>query len=145
MFLMDLQAIYPPSVVPGFMLTVKNYYIKTYKDQFFVNPPPFFKLFIWSEILFQAPVTVWALGGLYRNSPKIPLVLLPYAIVVFLTTLTCMVEYASWEVPLADKIELTKLYGPYLAIATFMIGDMYLRLDGVISRASAASGGKKVQ
>jgi hypothetical protein len=64
---MDLQAIYPPFMVPGFMLSLKNFYINTYKDQFFVETPPFFKLFIWSELFFQAPVMFWALGGLYRS------------------------------------------------------------------------------
>lgn len=64
---MDLQAIYPASSVPGFMLSLKNFYVNTYKDQFFVQTPPFFKMFMWSELLFQAPVMMWALGGLYRS------------------------------------------------------------------------------
>lgn len=35
---------------------------------------------------------------------------------VFLTTLTCMVEYAFWDVPRQQKIDMTTLYGPYLAL-----------------------------
>jgi hypothetical protein len=68
---MDLQAIYPASLVPNFMLNLKAFYINTYKDQFFINTPPFFKAFMWSELLFQAPVMIWAVGALYRseNSP----------------------------------------------------------------------------
>lgn len=45
-----------------------------------------------------------------------PLVLLPFGLMVFLTTLTCMVEYAFWDVPVAQKIDMTTLYGPYLAL-----------------------------
>ncbi|TVY44765.1 putative membrane protein [Lachnellula subtilissima] len=141
-FLMDLQAIYPSSMVPSFMLSLKNYYIDNYNDRFFVETPPFFKLFIWSELFFQAPVMLWALGGLYRNSPKFPLVLLPYSTVVFLTTVTCMFEFAFWPVPSNEKVELCKLYGPYLAISAFMGVDMYLRLNNVIAQASTVSSAK---
>ncbi len=53
------------------------------------------------------------------DSPKIPLVLFPFALQVFLSTLVCMVEYAFWPVPLQQKIDLTTLYGPYLALCKF--------------------------
>lgn len=75
---------------------------------------------------------LWALGGLWNrecreigrkaganattDSPKVPLVLLPFAVVIFVTTLTCMTEYAFWDVPLQQKVDLTTLYGPYLAL-----------------------------
>ncbi len=75
MIVMDLQAIYPPSMVPGFMQTIKAYYVNTYKDQFFVDTPHFFKAFIWSELLFQAPVMIWAIGALLRSKHESPLVL----------------------------------------------------------------------
>jgi hypothetical protein len=66
---MDLQAIYPSSMIPSFMHRLRAYYVNTYKDQFFVNTPPFFKAFMWSELLFQAPVMIWAVGALYRGRP----------------------------------------------------------------------------
>jgi hypothetical protein len=85
---------------------------------------------------------------------------------VFLTTLTCIVEYAFWDVPRAQKIDMTTLYGPYLVLcespaefwhlvrdmlicwtAAFMVVDMYLRLGETIKKITAAStaGGKKDQ
>lgn len=64
---MDLQAIYPAHLTPSFMQNLKAFYINTYKDDFFINPPPFFKAFMWSELLFQAPVMIWAVPALYQS------------------------------------------------------------------------------
>jgi hypothetical protein len=49
------------------MSGIKEFYINTYKDQFMINPPPFFELFLWSEILFQIPVMIWGIPALYRS------------------------------------------------------------------------------
>jgi len=178
MIVMDLQAIYPPSMVPGFMQTIKLYYVDTYKDQFFVDTPNFFRAFIWSELLFQAPIMIWAIGALLRSkhekarlaleffpdtlidSPKVPIVLLPFATLICVTSITCIFDFWQWPVPMEEKIELTKLYGPYVALceyieifggtrlmflAAFMGVDMLIRLNGVINRASAVQAGKKLQ
>ncbi|EKD15420.1 integral membrane protein [Drepanopeziza brunnea f. sp. 'multigermtubi' MB_m1] len=136
MFLMDLQAIYPPAIVPGFMKALEGWYIENYHDQFFVTKPAFFQAFIASEILYQAPAMVIALRLLYTDSPKVPLVLLPYSMLIFATTATCMFEYSFWDIPLQQKIDLTTLYGPYLAISAFMFGDMSIRLNNVINAAT---------
>lgn len=129
------------------MASIKAYYISTYNDQFFISPPPFFKLYMWFELLYQAPVMLWAIPNIFRNSPKVPLVLLPFAVMVFLTTLTCMVEYAFWDVPRQQKIDMTTLYGPYLALSAYMMVDMYLRLGKMVKTATvvSAAGGKKSQ
>jgi hypothetical protein len=63
----DLQSIYPPHLVPAFMTSLKAYYIATYNDLFFIDPPPFFKLYMWFELLYQAPVMFWAIPNLYRS------------------------------------------------------------------------------
>jgi hypothetical protein len=84
-----------------------------------------------------------------------------------------MFDYAHWDMPLDQKLSLTTLYGPYVALcksgilsqssflfkwrsqvadlhreAAFMGIDMVLRLRGIINRSSSASlaaGGKKTQ
>ena len=53
------------------------------------------------------------------DSPKVPVVLLPFATLVFVTTATCMFDYMHWDVPMQNKIDLTTLYGPYLALSKF--------------------------
>ncbi|KAG9245143.1 hypothetical protein BJ878DRAFT_502922 [Calycina marina] len=117
MLLMDFQALYPTHLVPGFMKALSSFYINTYNDRFFITHPPFFQAFIFSEIIFQLPVSIWAIRALPRDSPKVPLVLLPFATLVFGTTATCIYEFSQWDVPLQNKIDLSTLYGPYLALS----------------------------
>ncbi|KAG9238967.1 transmembrane protein 6/97 [Amylocarpus encephaloides] len=131
-FAMDLQPIYPPHLLPEILVSLKDFYVRNYNDQFYINTPNFFRVFLWIEFVYQVPVMIWGLGGLYRNSPKVPLILLPFAVKVFLTTLTCMLEFPNFPIPLEKKISLTTLYGPYLAVSAFMMIDMYLRLKKVI-------------
>ncbi|KAG0649502.1 Sigma intracellular receptor 2 [Hyphodiscus hymeniophilus] len=139
MFMVDLQALYPASIVPTFMVDLKAFYINRYQDQFFIQTPPFFEFFMWTEIFIQAPVMIWGVGALFKGSPKIPLVLLPYAVLIFVTTGACMYEICYWEVPLVQKFSLSTLYGPYLAISAFMTVDMFLRINNIINTASAIS------
>jgi len=106
----------------------------------------------------------------YLDSPKVPVVLLPFATLVFVTTATCIFDFMHWDVPLQNKIDLTTLYGPYLALskffqrfaygfcsfhtehcpnflgaAGFMLVDMIIRLNGVVDRATGAVVTKKAQ
>lgn len=51
------------------------------------------------------------------DDPKVPIHLLIYAVQTALTTVTCIADYLSWSgYPYDQKIELGKLYVPYLAI-----------------------------
>lgn len=114
---MDIQPLYPSHLIPEVMLNLKQFYIDTYKDQFFMgNAPPFFKAFLWSEILYQFPTGIWAIQALLKDSPKLPLVLLPFACLIFITTGTCVVDVCFWDATLKDKLNLGLLYGPYLAL-----------------------------
>ena len=145
------------------MRNIKAFYLEKYKDQFFIDTPPFFEFFMWTEVFFQGPVMLWSIGGLLRgeihfnptaqtertisvflptpharllpspnyldefllihctDSSKVPLVLLPYAVLIFVTTGACMYEFWFWDVPLDQKLSLTTLYGPYLAICKYSL------------------------
>lgn len=60
-------------------------------------------------------------GDDMSDSPKMPLVLLIYGMQTILTTATCIAEYLSWtEITFQEKIDLTMLYGPYLAIGEYL-------------------------
>lgn len=51
------------------------------------------------------------------DDPKIPIHLLVYAVQTAVTTATCIADYLSWTgFSNAQKIELGKLYVPYLAV-----------------------------
>ncbi|ATZ57999.1 hypothetical protein BCIN_15g04950 [Botrytis cinerea B05.10] len=143
MFLMDLQSLYPASLTPSFLTAIKDFHIANYNDLFFVSPPIYFNLFVWLECLIHLPVSFWAIRGLLKDSPRIPLILLPYALETFLTTLVCMHEYVYWPIPRYQKIDLTKLYGPYIMLSMVMAIDMFIRLWRVVSASSVAKKGKK--
>ena len=83
--------------------------------------------------MYHLPLSLWVIGGLWRDDPLVPLHLLIYAVQTALTTLTCIVDIVDWKnVPMQHKIELGKLYVPYLALSVFMGFDMFTRLKGRI-------------
>ena len=105
-----------------------------------------FDTYIWIEALYHVPLSFWAVPALLRDDPKVPLHLLVFALEAGLTTLTCIADYLSWSgYSNNEKIELGKLYVPYLALAVFMGLDMFYRLSKIISRSDKAAIGKKAQ
>ena len=109
-----------------------------------------------------------AFGGVLMlkctDDAKMPIHLLIYAVQTAVTTATCIADYLSWSgFNNAQKIELGKLYVPYLALcmcaflfhrvvtikmettirtdlvtAVFMGVDMYSRLDAALSQRAGA-------
>lgn len=131
---MDLVPFYPEALTPQFMLNIRMFYVETYHDKFFTHPPAWFNMYLWMELLYHTPLSVWAVGALMRSKsatgrplavplmessddPKLPLHLLIYAIQTAITTSTCIADYLSWsDFSNSEKIELGKLYVPYLAL-----------------------------
>lgn len=51
------------------------------------------------------------------DDPKVPIALLIYAVQTAVTTITCIADYMSWsDFSATEKLELGKLYMPYLAL-----------------------------
>ncbi|KAI5276452.1 hypothetical protein E4T47_00618 [Aureobasidium subglaciale] len=144
MFCVDLTPLYPVALKPAFMTNLRKWYITTYRDQFFSSPPAWFDTYIWLEALYHVPLSFWAVPALLRNDPKVPLHLLVFALEAGLTTLTCIADYLSWSnYSATEKIELGKLYVPYLALAILMGLDMFYRLSSMITRSDKPIRGKK--
>jgi len=142
MLAVDLYPLYPVSVVPGWMTGLRKFYVRTYKDAFFVSPPPFFQLYLYLELLYHLPLSMWAIGALWRDDPKVPIHLLVYAVQTAVTTATCIAEVLSWEsLTAGEKGQLGGLlYGSYAAVAVFMGVDMWKRLDAVVERVAMVDG-----
>ncbi|KAL1301996.1 hypothetical protein AAFC00_002450 [Neodothiora populina] len=156
MFLVDLTPLYPAKLKPAFLTDLRTYYVETYRDQFFVAPPAWFNTYMYMELLYHVPLSVWSLGALLRNDPLVPVHLLVYATQTAITTITCIADYMSWTVVSdVEKLELGKLYVPYLMLSIFMGVDMFGRLcarltpangkrgSSTTAAASAGSNGKK--
>lgn len=74
------------------------------------------------------------------DDPKVPLHLLVFGVETMITTATCIADYLSWPgYTNAQKVELGKLYVPYLALSVFMAVDMYQRLNASIGRRQIGS------
>ncbi|KXT07548.1 hypothetical protein AC578_10117 [Pseudocercospora eumusae] len=117
----DIYPLYPPSLIPTFMTDLRRWYIHTYNDQFFVKPPAWFTLYIWLELIYHIPLSLYAVQALWSNAdPKTPIHLLIYAIQTAVTTATCIADYMSWGSHTNEqKLELGKLYVPYLMVCEY--------------------------
>lgn len=159
MFFVDLVSFYPtslwatPNSPLSFLGDLRSFYLETYKDQFFLPPPApvpsFFKLFGVLELVLHLPVSVWAVGALWKKGGlggKGELLLLVYGLETALTTATCIYEGFLWDVELVSASEkmvlLGGMYGGYLAIAVLLSADMYMRL---LNRLEVADKMKKTQ
>jgi len=149
------------------MTSLRTWYIATYRDQFFVTPPAWFDLYMYMELIYHVPLSLWAVGALLRDDPKIPIHLIIYAMQTAITTATCIADFLSWsDISAAEKVGLGQLYGPYLALcrffhfspiynsllclkltsspsAVFMGVDMYSRLVSRVGGGKAGTTGKK--
>lgn len=106
----DIYPLYPPSLIPTFMTSLRTWYIATYRDANFVSPPAWFMLYSWLELFYHAPLSIWAIGALLRDDPRVPGHLLAYAMQTAVTTATCIADFLSWEdLSGKEKVELGKL------------------------------------
>ena len=126
----DLADFYPVVIRPAFTITLRDYYISTYRDRFFIAPPLWFKGFLLLELFYHMPLSIWAIGALLRgqylgrsmilqltnkDDPMLPLQLLIFAVEVAMTTVTCTLEMLSWQgYTSEERSRLSGLYLPYL-------------------------------
>ena len=120
MLLFDLTPLYPSSLLPAPLLTLRAWYTSTYGDRFFsATPPVWFPVFSWLELLFHLPLTLWAIPALLKEDPRVPLALLVFGMETTLTTVVCLAEMLSWAelTGLQRGLQgLGGMYGGYLAL-----------------------------
>ncbi|KAK7545272.1 transmembrane protein 6/97 [Phyllosticta citricarpa] len=146
MFVGDLSPLYPDSIRPQFIDDLRQWYIEKYQDRFFTSPPAWFGTYMYMEALYHVPVSFWSIKALLNDDPKVPLHLLVYACQTGLTTLTCIAEYLGWpDYSNEQKLALSGLYVPYLAVSVLMGVDMFARLSKRLSTGADAVQAKKSQ
>jgi hypothetical protein len=104
------------------MSSLRNWYISTYGDRFFYNPPPWFSTLTFLELTYHLPLTIWAIPALLRNDPRIPLALLVFGLETTLTTVVCLAEMLSWEELSSAQRGVQGLggmYGGYLGLGMY--------------------------
>ncbi|KAK1594162.1 transmembrane protein 6/97 [Colletotrichum navitas] len=143
--LVDLVPFYPsslyadPSSPLHFLQLLRDFYIQTYNDLYFVTPhdslPSWFKLFSYIEIFYQLPMAVWMVYGFSRRTgttPGFELAVLVFAVQCALTTLTCIYDTLYWDPAVYSQAQknvfIFNLYGPWVVIPALMGVDMCLRI-----------------
>lgn len=67
-FLVDTVPLQPAWLQTELSLRLREFYIATYRDKFFDVPAPvWFSAFIWMELLYHVPLSLWAVWGLLRG------------------------------------------------------------------------------
>ncbi|OGM50611.1 integral membrane protein [Aspergillus bombycis] len=131
-FLVDTVPLLPSLLQTNLSHHIRSYYIATYHDKFFSEPAPaWFSTYIAMELVYHAPLSLWALGALLRDDPLVPMHLLVFGVQSFVTSSACLAEVWGWDDrTVAQKQDLTMLYAPYVMLGAFMALDMLFRLRG---------------
>jgi hypothetical protein len=67
-FLIDTVPLQPAWLRTDLSAQLREYYVASYRDKFFEDPAPvWFSAFIWMELLYHVPASLWAVWGLGRG------------------------------------------------------------------------------
>ncbi|WVQ81176.1 hypothetical protein IAT38_003298 [Cryptococcus sp. DSM 104549] len=145
--LIDLQALYPPSIVPAPLSSFANWSIELTRDPVlggvFSKDPSFgwLKCFMGVEGFFQLPVFVLGAWGLWHNDKRIYPLIIAYGASTATTVIPCIhTILTATPSPLFSTGELANLlaeYVPFFAIPLAMAVDMGVRVLGIIGEAQA--------
>ena len=68
---LDTQALFPRQYFPKLLIQGLDWFLTTSNDPMFRNgPQPWFKAFLWVELLFQCPVFIIGMIGLKRGETR---------------------------------------------------------------------------
>lgn len=129
MFLVDFSPILHSSLITPLSRSMVSYHLERFQDQFFTNPPAWFTVYTWIELLYHLPLSLWAVWGIWTDHPLVPLNLLIFSLEVAITTLTCVADISSWKTYTnGQKNDLYGLYVPYLVLACLMGVDAFFKV-----------------
>ncbi|OBZ66680.1 Transmembrane protein 97 [Grifola frondosa] len=159
-FLIDLQALYPSSIVPSVVASLPKFYVTMSNDPLIGNALGYFgkndayiwfKSFLVLEAFFQVPVFVLGLRGLWKGSRSIYVLLLVYAASTTTTTLPCLAVILSTPVTSASTVAanvfsitseqrllLLSSYIPFFLLPLLMTVDMAFRVLKLVKAGSNA-------
>ncbi|KAF7770369.1 hypothetical protein Agabi119p4_6343 [Agaricus bisporus var. burnettii] len=152
--LLDLQWLYPASLVPKSLRALNEYYIVLSGDPLMGALAglkhdfgmTWFKTFVTMEAFFQVPVFILGLSALWKGSKKIYPLLLIYATSSATTTLPCLIYILSLPGPtptttpldhtltFEQRLVLLSGYGPFFLVPLIMVFDFGSRLQKFVSQ-----------
>lgn len=108
----DTVPLLPTFLQTNLSHTLREFYITTYRDKFFEDPPTWFTVFIWMELLYHLPLSIWATRGLLKGI-FLTLPFPPSSCSVHTLHRTCYYVYPciqSQSIPLHHILSITYLY-----------------------------------
>ncbi|EPQ56635.1 hypothetical protein GLOTRDRAFT_60011 [Gloeophyllum trabeum ATCC 11539] len=164
--LIDLQAIYPTTMVPKLIAQLPVFYVQMSGDPligggmgYFGTKETYvwFKTFLFLEAIFQLPVFVLGARALYKGNRSIYPLLLIYAASTTTTTLPCLsvilttplVQTPSSEaltyvtITPAQRLLLLSSYLPFFLLPLLMTVDMAMRVSSLVKAGLSAETQKK--
>jgi hypothetical protein len=68
-----MTTIYPAEYIPEISKKLLAFQAANYKDMFFVSPPAWFRMYMWMELFFHVPISLWSIGALWRGMSLVSL------------------------------------------------------------------------
>ncbi|THU86226.1 hypothetical protein K435DRAFT_684042 [Dendrothele bispora CBS 962.96] len=147
--LIDFQALYPPSYVPSLLLNLQRWYVGFSGDPLIGGMAQgkgndelvWFSTFVWLELLFQFPVFLLGMKGLWKGSKSIYPLLLAYSASTATTTLPCVffILKSAYQISSAQQAMLLSSYIPFFLVPFGMALDMACRLYSIVTSAESVA------
>ncbi|KAL1919839.1 uncharacterized protein VTP21DRAFT_1770 [Calcarisporiella thermophila] len=136
--IMDLQALYPPHLVPSALKELSLWYIKTFRDPFMSGVAEggfyWFLSFLYCEAIYQLPFFFWATWAIWTDYPKRHLPLLVYGTHTSTTVIPVLFEVVfnpAHNLLFKEIAVLLSFYTPYLVIPLILAAVSYTRANRV--------------
>jgi hypothetical protein len=65
----DTVPFYSSALVPNISISIREFYISTYHDRFFIDPPAWFRMYLLLELVYHLPVSLWMVKALIDGKP----------------------------------------------------------------------------
>ncbi|KAJ3799849.1 transmembrane protein 6/97 [Lentinula aff. detonsa] len=145
--LLDFQKFYPAAYVPSSIVGIRQWWIDISADPLVAAAARgdnllhgelvWFGCFAWLELLFQFPVFILGMRGLWNGSRSIYVLMLAYGASTATTVLPCIVYFLQEHPNMtpAHRLMLLSSYVPFLLVPLMMTVDMGFRVYNIVASA----------
>jgi len=122
-FLVDAQAVLPAGYFPQALRDMKDWYVEKFDDRLMGNPPHWFAVTVWLELIFQLPLFTYCLVGFIKGWNHIRLPTLLYA--AHVVTILSIILPEAWPFshgrPLLTRVGMISVYLPWVFFPLILI------------------------
>ncbi|XP_020818913.1 sigma intracellular receptor 2 [Phascolarctos cinereus] len=137
--LFDMQALLSANLFPTEVTDMLKWYVQAFKDPLMLNPPSWFKSFLFCELVFQLPLFPFAAYAFFKGSCKwirIPAIIYSVHTMTTLIPISAHILFESFTQgprTLQERLSLLSIYAPYffipLILLFFMLWSPYYSSD----------------